>query len=217
MNTDQKEINTVGSVDILKKSLKRYRLKLSPRSRVWRICLRSDRPGARAESLRFSEEKSSRSERDAGKAVVGMPGVFRRALGGCARFSFRAWRESRSAPHVAAGCRYDFSRCRIRRRSRPTRWEFPEKRLRRPQANSHSCSRGRVGDLQQQELLIQFRDDHSLQPVPPRQRFLPIIVYPSYEKRAHRSVRQARCVDGAPPEKTRMSTKPSHFINTSGG
>ena len=75
MNTDQKEINTVGSVDILKKSLKRYRLKLSPRSRVWRICLRSDRPGARAESLRFSEEKSSRSERDAGKAVVGMPGV----------------------------------------------------------------------------------------------------------------------------------------------
>jgi len=78
MNTDQKEINTVGSVDILKKRqrcLKRYRLKLSPRSRVWRICLRSDRPGARAESLRFSEEKSSRSERDAGKAVVGMPGV----------------------------------------------------------------------------------------------------------------------------------------------
>src|SRR6201987_5940182 len=107
MNTDQKEINTVGSVDILKKSLKRYRWKLSPRSRVGRISLRSARPGARAESLRFSEEKSSRSERDAGKAVVGMPGVFRRALGGCARFSFRAWRESRSAPHVAAGCRYD--------------------------------------------------------------------------------------------------------------
>jgi hypothetical protein len=89
MNTDQKEINTVGSVDILKKRqrcLKRYRLKLSPRSRVWRIRLRSDRPGARAQSLRFSEEKGSRSERDAGKAVVGMPGVFPRALGGCARF-----------------------------------------------------------------------------------------------------------------------------------
>jgi hypothetical protein len=147
MNTDQKEINTVGSVDILKKRqrcLKRYRLKLSPRIRVWRIRLRSDRPGARAQSLRFSEEKGSRSERDAGKAVVGMPGVFRRTLGGCARFSFRAWRESRSAPHVSAGCRYDFSRCRIRRRPRPTRWEFPEKRLRRPQANSHSRSRGRV-------------------------------------------------------------------------
>jgi hypothetical protein len=51
-----------------------------------RICLRSDRSGARAESLRFSEEKGSRSECDAGKAVVGMPGVFPRALGGCARF-----------------------------------------------------------------------------------------------------------------------------------
>src|ERR1700741_2754359 len=66
MNTDQNEINTVGSVDILKerqRCLKRYRLKLSPRSRVWRICLRSDRPGARAESLRFSEEKGSRATR----------------------------------------------------------------------------------------------------------------------------------------------------------
>jgi hypothetical protein len=143
MNTDQKEINTVGSVDILKerqRCLKRYRLKLSPRSRVLRICLRSDRSGARAESLRFSEEKGSRSERDAGKAVVGMPGVFPRALGGCARFSFRAWRESRSAPHVAAGCRYDFSRCRIRRRPRPTRWEFPEKRLRRPLTSASAAT-----------------------------------------------------------------------------
>jgi len=198
MNTDQKEINTVGSVDILKKRqrcLKRYRLKLSPRSRVWRIRLRSDRPGARAQSLRFSEEKGSRSERDAGKAVVGMPGVFPRALGGCARFSFRAWRESRSAPHVAAGCRYDLAVEFVVGQDQPDgsflRSGSDDRRQIRTVVPGVASR-----DLRQQELLIQFRDDHSLQPVPPRQRFLPIIVYPSYEKSAHRSVRQARSVDG---------------------
>src|ERR1700723_978179 len=49
----------VGSVDILEKRqrcLKRYKLKLKPSSRACRFCVRRERPGARAESLRLTEE-----------------------------------------------------------------------------------------------------------------------------------------------------------------
>src|SRR5580704_13915175 len=48
-----------GSVDILKerrRCFNRYRLKLNPSSRACRICMGRDRPGARAESFRFTEE-----------------------------------------------------------------------------------------------------------------------------------------------------------------
>jgi hypothetical protein len=175
MNTDQKEINTVGSVDILKerqRCLKRYRLKLSPRSRVLRICLRSDRSGARAESLRFSEEKGSRSERDAGKAVVGMPGVFPRALGGCARFlsalgGNHALRPTllRDVGMISLAVEFVVGQ------------DQPDGSFLRSGSDDRRQIRTVVPgvasrDLRQQELLIQFRDDHSLQPVPPRQRSL---------------------------------------------
>ncbi len=48
-----------------------------------------------------------------------MPAAFRRALREYTMFSFRAWRESRSAPRVVAGCRCNSSRRRIRRRPAP--------------------------------------------------------------------------------------------------
>ena len=49
----------LGSVDILRKRRRcfnRYRLKLNPSSSACRICMGRDRPGARAESFRFTEE-----------------------------------------------------------------------------------------------------------------------------------------------------------------
>jgi hypothetical protein len=57
-------------------------------------------------------------------------------------------------------------------------------------------------DLRQQKLLIQIHHDQPLQPVAPRQRFLPVMMHAPHEERAHRSLRQARAIDrhaGAPP------------------
>jgi hypothetical protein len=50
-------------------------------------------------------------------------------------------------------------------------------------------------DLRQQKLLIQIRHDHPLQPMSPRQRFLPMMMHASHKERADRSLRQARGID----------------------
>lgn len=44
------------------------------------------------------------------------------------------------------------------------------------------------------DLLIQIRHNHALQPVPPRQRFLPVMMHAPHKERADRSLRQARSV-----------------------
>src|SRR6266478_1610564 len=51
-------------------------------------------------------------------------------------------------------------------------------------------------ELGQHELLIQIHGDHPLQPVPPRQRFLPVMMHAPHKERARRSLRQARGVHG---------------------
>jgi hypothetical protein len=51
-------------------------------------------------------------------------------------------------------------------------------------------------DLRQQELLIQIHDDHPLQPMSPRQRFLPVMMHAPLKECADRSLRQARRIDG---------------------
>jgi hypothetical protein len=56
--------------------------------------------------------------------------------------------------------------------------------------------------LRQQELFIQIRYDHPFQPVPPRQRFLPMMMQAPHKERADGSLRQARGIDSytsAPP------------------
>src|SRR6516164_2239091 len=50
------------------------------------------------------------------------------------------------------------------------------------------------GALRQQKLLIQIRYDHPLRPMPPRQRFLSMMVQAAHEKRADRSLCQSRGV-----------------------
>jgi hypothetical protein len=45
-------------------------------------------------------------------------------------------------------------------------------------------------DLRQQKLLIQIRHDHPLQPMPPRQRFLPVMMQASHKECADRSLRK---------------------------
>ena len=48
--------------------------------------------------------------------------------------------------------------------------------------------------LRQQKLLIQVRHDHPLQPMPPGQRFLSVVMQTTHEKCADRSLRQTRRV-----------------------
>jgi len=45
-------------------------------------------------------------------------------------------------------------------------------------------------ELRQHELLIQIHGDHPLQPVPPRQRFLPMMMHAPHKERAHRTLCQ---------------------------
>jgi hypothetical protein len=56
-------------------------------------------------------------------------------------------------------------------------------------------------ELRQHELLIQIHGDHPLQPVPPRQRFLPVMMRAPHKERAHRTLRQTGGVhcDASPP------------------
>ena len=51
-------------------------------------------------------------------------------------------------------------------------------------------------ELRQHELLIQIHGDHPLQPVPPRQRFLPVMMRALHKERAHRALRQTCGVHG---------------------
>ena len=73
-----------------------------------------------------------------------------------------------------------------------------------------TASRG----LRQQELLIQIRHDHPLQPVPPRQGFLPVMMQAPHKERADRSLRQARRVDGhaSPPPAGARAAQPAHRL-----
>jgi hypothetical protein len=72
-------------------------------------------------------------------------------------------------------------------------------------------------ELRQHELLIQINHNHPLQPVPPRQRFLPVMMHAPYKEGAHRSLRQTRGVDGdASPLSplAQRATQPTHrFAN----
>ena len=51
-------------------------------------------------------------------------------------------------------------------------------------------------ELRQHELLIQIHGHHPLQPVPPRQRFLPVMMHAPNKERAHRALRQTAGVHG---------------------
>src|SRR6267154_4927990 len=51
-------------------------------------------------------------------------------------------------------------------------------------------------ELRQHELLIQIHGHHPLQPVPPGQRFLPVMMHASHKERAHRALRQTGGVHG---------------------
>jgi hypothetical protein len=71
--------------------------------------------------------------------------------------------------------------------------------------------------LRQQELLIQIRHDHPLQPVSPRQRFLPVMMHAPHKECAHRALRQTGGVHGdasAFPLLAQRTTQPAHrFAN----
>ncbi len=120
------------------------------------------------------------------------PAASRHVLRALARFSFRAWRGSRSAPELLPDIGVI-----------PLAVELgvgqhqPNARLLGSRSDDHRQIRGVVPraasrDLRQHELLIQIHCDHALQP---GQRFLPMMMHPLYDKCAHRSLRQARCVD----------------------
>jgi hypothetical protein len=70
-------------------------------------------------------------------------------------------------------------------------------------------------DLRQQKLLIQIRHDHPLQPMSPRQWFLPVRMHASHKERADRSLRQARRIDrhaGSPPSFSERAAQPAHRL-----
>jgi len=52
--------------------------------------------------------------------------------------------------------------------------------------------------LRQQKLLIQIRHDHPLQPMPPGQRFLPVMMHAPHEEGADRSLHQAPGIASEP-------------------
>src|SRR5436309_229713 len=72
-------------------------------------------------------------------------------------------------------------------------------------------------ELRQHELLIQIHGHHPLQPVPPRQRFLPVMMHAPHKERAHRALRQTGGVhgDASPlPLLAQRTTQPAHrFAN----
>jgi hypothetical protein len=75
--------------------------------------------------------------------------------------------------------------------------------------------RAAARDLRQQKLLIQIRHNHPLQPMPPGQRFLPVVMHAPHKKRADCALRQARRIDryaGAPPSFFVRATQPAHRL-----
>lgn len=69
----------------------------------------------------------------------------RRALHARARFSSRAWRESRYALRGVGGCGYGCARCRTPHQPALARCAFVQKLLRQAPANSHRRLTGRAG------------------------------------------------------------------------
>src|SRR6266403_356292 len=72
-------------------------------------------------------------------------------------------------------------------------------------------------ELRPHELLIQIHGHHPLQPVPPGQRFLPVMMNAPHKERAHRALRQTGGVhgDASPlPLLAQRTTQPAHrFAN----
>src|ERR1700730_947915 len=72
-------------------------------------------------------------------------------------------------------------------------------------------------ELRQHELVIQIHGHHPLQPVPPRQRFLPVMMHAPHKERAHRALRQTGGVHGDArplPPLAQGTTQPAHrFAN----
>lgn len=71
------------------------------------------------------------------------------------------------------------------------------------------------GALRQQELLIQIRHDHPLQPMPPRQRLLAVVMQATHKERADRSLRQTRRVHahaGSSPTFSASPTQAAHGL-----
>src|SRR6202165_589107 len=70
-------------------------------------------------------------------------------------------------------------------------------------------------DLRQQELMIQIHYDHPLQPMSPRQRFLPVMMHSAHKECADRSLRQARRIDryaGSPPSFSARAAQLAHRL-----
>jgi hypothetical protein len=70
-------------------------------------------------------------------------------------------------------------------------------------------------ELRQYELLIPIHGHHPLQPVPPRQWFLPVMMRAPYKKCAHRALRQTGGVhgDASPlPPVAQRTTQPTHRL-----
>jgi nitrate reductase beta subunit len=63
--------------------------------------------------------------------------------------------------------------------------------------------------LREQELLIQIGHDDPLQPMPPRQRFLPMMMYVPPEEPADRTLRQSGCVNGHAGIPSAFSARPA--------
>jgi hypothetical protein len=101
--------------------------------------------------------------------------------------------------------RCDSSRCRIRRRPAPVQCVFARKPLRRQQADSRNRSTHHGARAAQHELLVQIDHDYPLQPSPPLQQFLPVMVHTSHIERADRSLRQVHRIAGSPRPFLRVS------------
>jgi hypothetical protein len=68
-------------------------------------------------------------------------------------------------------------------------------------------------ELRQHKLLIQIHGDHPLQPVPSRQRFLPVMMHAPHKERAHRALCQAGGAHGdasKPPLLAQRTAQPAH-------
>ena len=187
-------LEVCGSVDILAKGLgylRRYKLKLSPSKRACRFCMGNVRPGARAESLRFTEEKtlSIKARTPVESSREGSPHLgahspdapgFPSTFGG----------DDASCSQLLTDIRSDSSRYRTRHRPAPVRCAFcseaaPTTAGKFAQVVPRTTSR----HLCQQKLPIQIDHDHPFQPEPPRQRFLPMVMQAPHEERTDRSLR----------------------------
>lgn len=134
-----------------------------------------------------------------------------------ARFPFRVWGKSRPALWCVGRCWYGCAHCRRR-----VHQHQPDARLFRSCCDNlrHIRSvfpRTAPRELRQYELLIQIRGDHLLQPVRPRQRFLPIVVHLPQKERAHHALRLTCGVHreaGSLPPFRQRAMQSAHFSPT---